>query len=320
MTKTADELFMTYMQLVSRRESEKVYRMYPPIGEGIMKHTHIAEGVELVYSEIESYSPRYQAERKNIDVVEIMYILEGNAEFDLQNRQTVSGEKGDVMMFNSQTSVKKCRIKKEGMNCLSLVYFPKDAVKFLNRFLFTTDFSCNCFFNELRKSDSIISFPADEVLENFFLQMVHLPGEYSKHIIRLAFVQATLILMHSKKHKEHTDFYFSGTTAGKVQHVRRIISTNLETNFSIEQLTELVNLNRTTLQKVFKEMYGLTINDYRTQMRIQQAKNLLVSTSLSITEIAGKCGYINASKFSNAFKKITLMLPKDWRSSLKNKI
>ena len=112
---------------------------------------------------------------------------------------------------------------------------------------------------------------------------------------------------------ENQDSYFSGTTGRKVQNVRRIINANLEKEISIEELAGKVNLNRTTLQKVFKEMYGLTINEYRTKSRLQLAKNLLVSTDLSITEIAGRCGYTNASKFSEVFKKNEGALPKDWR-------
>ncbi len=58
-----------------------------------------------------------------------------------------------------------------------------------------------------------------------------------------------------------------------------------------------------TLQRVFKQMYGVTIFEYRTQVRMQESKNLLIDNDLSITEIAGICGYSNASKFSAAFKK-----------------
>lgn len=60
----AEKLFQIYMDLISQRESEEIYRLNEPIGEGIMKHLHIAKGIELVYSELESYSPNYQAEKK----------------------------------------------------------------------------------------------------------------------------------------------------------------------------------------------------------------------------------------------------------------
>ena len=114
----ADKLFKSYLHLVSKRESEEIYRMQEPAGEGIMKHTHIAKGIELVYSELESYNPCYQAARKTVDVLEIMYIAEGHAEFELENRQFASGDKGDVMFFNSRTGTRKCSLgkRKPGRN------------------------------------------------------------------------------------------------------------------------------------------------------------------------------------------------------------
>ena len=143
--------------------------------------------------------------------------------------------------------------------------------------------------------------------------MMKLPDDFSVYKLKLAVVNAILLLMQRKDKRDSTDLYFSGTTGRKVQNVRRIINTNLEKEISIEELSEKVNLNRTTLQKVFKEMYGLTINEYRTKSRIQLAKNLLASTDLSITEIAGRCGYANASKFSEVFKRNEGILPKNWR-------
>ena len=83
----AEKLFQTYMDLISQRESEEIYRLNEPVGEGIMKHSHIAKGIELVYSELESYNPNYQAEKKEIDGLEIMYIVDGHGEFELQISQ-----------------------------------------------------------------------------------------------------------------------------------------------------------------------------------------------------------------------------------------
>ena len=319
----AEKLFQTYMDLISKKEREEIYRLNEPIGEGIMRHTHIAKGIELVYSELESYSPNYQAEKKEVDGLEIMYIVDGHGEFELQNRQIASGEKGDVMIFNCKTAVKKAMLGKSGMNCISLILFTDDTITFLNDFLGTNDFNSSIFFNEIRKSDSAVSFPCGELLEKLFLETIRLPGTFSKYTVRLAVIHAIILLIQKFKDKdgsnlrirdENPDSYFSGTTGRKVQNVRRIINSNLEKEISIEALADKVNLNRTTLQKVFKEMYGLTVNEYRTKARLQLAKNLLASTDLAITEIAGRCGYTNASKFSEVFKRNEGILPKNWRS------
>ena len=197
----AEKLFQTYMDLISKRESEEIYRLNEPIGEGIMKHTHIAKGIELVYSELESYSPNYQTEKKEVDGLEIMYIVDGHGEFELQNRQFASGEKGDVMIFNCKTAVKKAILGKSGMNCISIILLIQ---KFRDK--------DGC---DLRiKSDT-------------------------------------------------PDAYFSGSTGRKVQNVRRIINSNLEKEISIEELAGKVNLNRTTLQKIFKKNEGVLPKDWR---------------------------------------------------------
>lgn len=309
----AEKLFLTYMHLISKCESEEVYRLIEPVGEGIMKHNHIAKGIELVYSELESYNPNYQAEKKEVDAIEIMYIVDGHGDFELQNRQFVSGDKGDVLIFNSKSAVKKCSLGKSGMNCLSLIIFTREALKFLNDFLSTKDFVEDDFFSEIRSGNFVVTYPADDLLEKLFLEMTRLPEKYSTFKLKLAVTHALLLMMERKDKRDTTDLYFSGTTGRKVQNVRRLINLNIEKENSIEELARKVNLNRTTLQKVFKEMYGLTINEYRTKARLQLAKNLLASTELSITEIAGRCGYANASKFSDVFKKNEGLLPKDWR-------
>ena len=143
--------------------------------------------------------------------------------------------------------------------------------------------------------------------------MMKLPEEFSAYNLKLAVTHAILLIMQRKDKRDSTDLYFSGSTGRKVQNARRIINANLAEDISIEELSRKVRLNRTSLQKVFKEMYGLTINEYRTKARIQLAKNLLATTELSITEIAGQCGYTNASKFSEVFKKHEKILPKNWR-------
>ena len=70
-------------------------------------------------------------------------------------------------------------------------------------------------------------------------------------------------------------------------------------------------MNNMPAEKLFLETIRLpaTYSKYTVKL----AKNLLASTELSITEIAGQCGYANASKFLEVFKKNEGILPKDWR-------
>ena len=97
--------------------------------------------------------------------------------------------------------------------------------------------------------------------------------------------------------------------------VRKILGTDISSNITVEELSGKVHLNRTTLQRVFRQMYGVSIFEYRTQVRMQEAKNMLLDDNLSVTEIASLCGYSNPGKFSAAFKKLFGTTPTKWRSS-----
>lgn len=142
--------------------------------------------------------------------------------------------------------------------------------------------------------------------------MMQLPEKYGDHYRKLLTFQVILATMDIKGKRGGDQQYFSKDTENKVHQARKILGTDISTDISIEELAARVRLNRTTLQKVFKQMYGVTIFEYRTQVRIQEAKNLLLRHKYSVTEIAGMCGYSNASKFSAAFKKVTGVNPREY--------
>jgi len=64
---------------------------------------------------------------------------------------------------------------------------------------------------------------------------------------------------------------------------------------------------------VFKEQMGITIIDYVTSVRIEQAKHLLLATDQSCTEICFEVGYNNQSYFTRTFKTLVGMTPRQFK-------
>ena len=56
---------------------------------------------------------------------------------------------------------------------------------------------------------------------------------------------------------------------------------------------------------------------FQKEYKIQMAAQLLLTTQLSISEIAGKIGYSNPNKFSSAFRSIIGMSPREYRNAKK---
>lgn len=67
------------------------------------------------------------------------------------------------------------------------------------------------------------------------------------------------------------------------------------------------------LSKIFKNEMGITFIKYLNNVRINHAKDLLLSTSIPIQEIALKTGYHNLNNFYVQFKKITGETPSSFQ-------
>lgn len=63
------------------------------------------------------------------------------------------------------------------------------------------------------------------------------------------------------------------------------------------------------LSAVFSEATGGTIEQYTIELRIEQAKQLLLQRQLSLTQIAHELNYSSVAHLSNQFKKVTGQTP-----------
>ncbi len=311
----AEELFKKYMLIKCEKESEMTYRLKSSAGEGIMHSYEISPGIKLIYSELESYYPVVQEQEEFVDYLEIMYMVDGHADFEMENRHISSADKGDICIFNSRVGAKKISFGKNGIRSISIVVFIESLKKELDRFFGTNEFSGKSVFEYALDSDSCTCFTANEMLKAIFTEMVMPSGKYGEYQRKILVIRAILALADIKCRKSTDTQYFSGDSADKVHAARKILGENIAADISIEELAQKVSLNRTTLQRIFKEMYGVTIFEYRTQVRMQESKNLLLDKNKTITEIAAVCGYANASKYSAAFRKRFGVTPTEWRKT-----
>lgn len=73
-------------------------------------------------------------------------------------------------------------------------------------------------------------------------------------------------------------------------------------SISASDVADFCNLSYNHFSTIFKKTVGLSFVDYVTQLRLNKAEKLLVSTSNSITEIALSCGFSSTSHFIARFK------------------
>ncbi|KRE69522.1 helix-turn-helix domain-containing protein [Paenibacillus sp. Soil750] len=72
-------------------------------------------------------------------------------------------------------------------------------------------------------------------------------------------------------------------------------------------------IKKTWFYTKFREVTGLTPNEFIVRLRLQYAGHMLQSTAKSITDIALTCGFGSASYFNKVFKEFHHLTPRDYR-------
>ncbi|MGM9538657.1 MAG: helix-turn-helix domain-containing protein [Candidatus Onthomonas sp.] len=95
--------------------------------------------------------------------------------------------------------------------------------------------------------------------------------------------------------------------------ITRYLQQHLADEMSLSILAEEFHLNPQYISQLFKNEIGVGFLAYLTNIRMEQAKKLLLSTSLSIAEVAEQSGYGDYRVFTKVFKKAEGITPSQYR-------
>ena len=99
----------------------------------------------------------------------------------------------------------------------------------------------------------------------------------------------------------------------KIYCIRSFICENMDSHFTIEELSNKFDMPPTAMKLCFKNVFGLPVFTYARRERMKLAAKQLRECDRGILEIAGEVGYNNGSKFAHAFQDVMGMTPKEYR-------
>ncbi len=88
----------------------------------------------------------------------------------------------------------------------------------------------------------------------------------------------------------------------RITDAREYLLSHLEMPPSLSELARIIGINEYKLKRGFKEIFGNTVFGYLSEARLEIAKNDLLESKKTISEIALELGYSSLPHFSNAFK------------------
>ena len=150
--------------------------------------------------------------------------------------------------------------------------------------------------------------PLKKICDEFSLQKKYFREKCS------ALLKEVLIDLHRGQ------LYNSGNASESVKAVIDFIHNHFYEDIDNKDLAALSGYHEFHLNRIFFKYTGMSMHKYILNLRINEAKRLVLNTNLPVGQISEKVGFCNGTYFSSYFKKVTGFSPSQFRSAFKNNI
>lgn len=146
----------------------------------------------------------------------------------------------------------------------------------------------------------------------FFIQKCEIQANAaSVRNIRNNALREMASLVNEQLNRKHTSSY--------TEKCKDYIHKHFREKIYLDDIAEALKISSGHLSRLFHKEAGLCIQDYVTQVRVERASNLLLYSSLSLSEIAEYVNFPSQSYFGHAFKKRKGISPRQYRDLHRSK-
>lgn len=248
------------------------------------------------------------------DALEILFIESGSYQI-LVNGHEFEGCPGDVFLFRANaihsiysgdTQVNQYYVLKVKSSMLMELSSEKNAVSYMLRFVVSDESG------KIRWTGNDLE---QGTLRTAFMQLVNaLDGDCPCKDILLKICTGQVLyallcdILRQEKIQKRSGFA-NDSAAAQVYKAIRHINRNPGTALDARQLSQMVNLSYSYFSRCFKKITGKSFKEYLNEVRINRAEHLLLTTNLSVTQVALECGYNNVSYFIAVYKELKKKTP-----------
>ncbi|GAB2025161.1 AraC family transcriptional regulator [Lactovum odontotermitis] len=236
---------------------------------------------------------------------EIIYVISGVGQVNTQQTK-YSLHAGQVMVFNS------CQVhefKSESSICLLILQFPMTTFAATYPALDTIVFDSHPF--EPPEESKLVPHLI-AAAESYFKDQESLP---------LLTVGLTYLILYELLKLVKYDLLNNSQRNKLLDLQRRMqrISARIQDDFidgiSLQDLAEQEGFSKTYFSHFFKNNFGLSFQDYLTNIRCEYGYRLLLTTNENLLDITNRCGFSDIRTFNKAFKIRYGSSPKDFRNN-----
>ena len=159
----------------------------------------------------------------------------------------------------------------------------------------------------------------DERIINIYHEILDIISDEKKGFQQV--VASLTISLIGRLHYENLNHTYGDTYILRIINQAKVImKEDIVDNKSLEHIAKTLNISYSLFRREFKNKCGISPGQYRQELKLAKAKELLYSTNLSIADISMKLHFECIGQFSTFFKKKTGVSPLEFRKRGTKKI
>lgn len=99
----------------------------------------------------------------------------------------------------------------------------------------------------------------------------------------------------------------------QIRPVLAYVDRHCRDSITLDDVAAIVHVSPSRVRHVFKDVTGVSFKEYVTQVRVAEAKRLLLGTELSVADVARAVSYTNLNQFYKVFYRSSGMSPGEYR-------
>jgi len=256
------------------------------------------------------------------DYLEITYVLEGKGLLNVENKKYIFS-KDDLIILGLHELHTFSKYHDQGFINASLLFMPETIYKpggnefdfeYLGPFFYRNDK-----FNHIIHPGKINNRKIVQYLKNVFILLrdknINYKLEVKSYLIKILLM---IIKHHNKINlKPNKSYYKKIEDINRLHNLIAFVQKEYVRNIMLKEAAETTNMSLHYFCKFFKRVMGITFSKYLLNIRIDMAKELLITEKTSVTNIAYKVGFESLSYFFRKFKELTGMSPREFKYKLK---
>lgn len=254
-----------------------------------------------------SYSIHPRVLHKHKDFLELLYVRSGTGVY-IVDEQRYNISAGDIIICNAGVLHDEDPSQAQDLNTYALALADVHIKGMPANSLIAPEYSP--------------VFPAGECADTVseLMGMIHRllatnPKGATEACNYLAAALVSKLLLAIRKYCESEGNTVRSRTDIIAGQVKSYIDTHFDEQFTLQDISDAIRVSPYHLAHMFKENTGYSPMQYTVRRRLGEAQSLLITTSLSVTEIAVSVGFGNPCHFNTMFSKYIGMSPSRYRSS-----